>query len=200
MKLFHSPTSPFVRKVVIAAIETGQAADMELSPASPADPDEAFAGANAIHKVPALITDDGVALPESDAICLYLDARSGGKLIPSEGTARWTTIRRQALADGFMEAAVVRRGEDARTEGSRSQADVDKLMNRMLRCLDAMEAEAAEFGDGVDLGVIATACALGYAEFRYADLDWRSGRPNLSKFYDAFSERASMTSTEPPRT
>ncbi len=199
MKLFHSPTSPFVRKVVIAAMETGQADAMETTPADPRGQDAALMAANAISKVPALITDDGVALPESDVICLYLDARAGGgKLLPADGKARWTALRRQALADGFLEAAVDRRGENDRPEGQRSQPEVDRLMARMLRCLDALEAEAADIGDAVDIGAIAIACACGYAEFRYPDLPWRDGRPNLAAFYERFAARPSMQATKPP--
>ncbi len=199
MKLFHSPTSPFVRKVMVAALESGQADAIEVVAANPQALDPALVDVNAISKVPALITDEGVALPESDAICLYLAERSGGDvLLPRSGKARWQVIRQQALADGFMEAAVARRGEDMRPAGERSQPTVDKLMDRMLRCLDALDAEAASFGSSVDLGAISTACACGYAEFRYGDLDWRTGRPALADFYASFAARPSMQATLPP--
>lgn len=199
MTLFHSPTSPFVRKVVIAAIETGQDSDLERTPANPQGDDAALKSANAISKVPAMITDDGVALPESDKCCLYIDERDGsGKLIPKSGAARWRTFRQEALADGFMEAAVGRRGFAMLPDGERSQDLLDKLMDRMLRILDAMEAEAGDL-EGFDLGAISIACACGYADFRYGDLAWREGRPKLAAFYESASKRASMQSTQPPQ-
>ncbi|MGZ0187561.1 MAG: glutathione S-transferase family protein [Alphaproteobacteria bacterium] len=200
MKIYHSPTSPFVRKVMVAAIETGQDGDIEIIPADPQGLDPALVAANAISKVPTMVTDDGVALPESDAICLYLDERSGGgKLLAKSGAARWTAIRRQALADGFMEAAVGRRMEDGRPSGERSQSSVDKLGARMSRILDAMEAEAASMDAGTaDLGAIAVACALGYADFRYQDIAWRDTRPALAAFCQTFTSRPSMQSTAVP--
>ncbi len=38
MKLYYSPTSPYVRKVTVTALETGLDADMERIPADIRDP------------------------------------------------------------------------------------------------------------------------------------------------------------------
>lgn len=196
MKLFHSTRSPFVRKTVVAAYESGQIADVEIVPGDPHGVDRVLLEANALSKIPALITEDGVALPESDLICLYLDERSGGDvLIPKFGPARWRTFRLQALADGFMEAAVDRRSEALRPEGERSDTTLARLMDRMLRCLDALEAETALLGDPQNLGAVATACACSYADFRYPDLDWRTSRPGLAAFFAEYDARPSMEAT-----
>lgn len=197
-RLFHSPMSPFVRKVMAAAIETGQLDDIDVVPGDPHGVDAVLRRANAISKIPALTTEDGVDLPESDVICLYLDERAGaGCLIPTAGAARWRTLRRQALADGFMEAAVHRRSEDARPAGARSQREVDRLMERMLRCLDAMADEAGALEQSRNLGSIAVAVACGYADFRYPDLGWRDSRPTLAGFYEKYARRPSMQATIP---
>lgn len=196
LKLFHSTRSPFVRKVVVAAMESGQYADMEIVAADPHGIDKALRDANAISKIPALITDDGVALPESDLICLYLDERSGGRLIPATGAERWTTLRRQALADGFMEAAVDRRSEALRPDGARSDPELARLMDRMRRCLEVLEAEGGDgFGPDEGLGAVAVAVALSYADFRYPDFGWREGHPRLAAFYAAYDKRPSMQAT-----
>jgi len=196
MKLFHSTRSPFVRKVVVAAIESGQIDDIEIVPGDPHGVDRSLLQANAISKIPALVTDAGVALPESDLICLYLSERApSGGLIPATAPERWTTLRRQALADGFMEAAVVRRNEAMRPAGERSQAEVDRLSARMDRCLDEMEAYAEDLTAPRNLAAIATACACGYADFRYPDQDWRSARPRLTSFFDKYDRRGSMQRT-----
>src|SRR3546814_20234593 len=68
----------------------------------------------------------------------------------------------------------------------------------MARALDAFEAEAARFGDTVDIGTIAVACALGYVDFRYDADGWRSTRPKLAAWYEDFSKRPSIASTAPP--
>ena len=68
----------------------------------------------------------------------------------------------------------------------------------MAAAADALEKEAASFGTGLDIGLIAIACALGYADFRYAADEWRKGRPNLAKWYEGFARRPSMQRTAPP--
>lgn len=195
MKLFHSARSPFVRKVVVAAIESGQADDLEIVTGDPHGVDMDLLQANAISKIPALVTEDGVALPESDLICLYLDARSGGKLVPATGPERWRALRAQALADGFMEAAVDRRSEALRPATERSDAMLARLMDRMFRCLDVLEAEAMALDRPTELAAIATACACAYADFRYPNLEWRESRPRLRSFYKAYEMRPSMQTT-----
>lgn len=198
MQFFSSPSSPFVRKVLVVADETGQLADLDQVRADPRSLDPALVAVNPISKIPALVTEEGVKLAESDMICMYLDERhSGEKMIPASGAARWQALAAEAVADGFMDAAVNRRGEDSRPDGARSQADVDKLMGRMMRCMDMMDAQAADAGDAVNIGTIAMAVACGYADFRYADLDWRSSRPNLAALYDRMMQRPSMQATHP---
>src|SRR3546814_5072552 len=101
MKLRYSPTSPYVRKVNVVAIETGQQDRIERVPTVTADPASGLAKDNPLGKVPVLITDDGVRLYDSPVICEYLDSlHARPKLIPSEGMARWTVLRQQALEIG----------------------------------------------------------------------------------------------------
>ena len=63
--------------------------------------------------------------------------------------------------------------------------------------LDALEGEAATFGDRIDLGTIAFACALGYLDFRFASLGWRDARPNTAAWFEWFHGRDSMVETRP---
>jgi len=178
-------------------MECGQIDDIEIVAGDPHGLDERLRAANALSKIPTLVTEEGVALPESDLICLYLDARSGGLLAPAGGVGRWRTLRLHALADGFMEAAVDRRSEALRPEDERSRAELDKLFARMERSLDALDAETdAAPGARPDIGAIASAVACSYADFRYSDWNWRSGRSKLAAFYAEFAARPSMQATE----
>jgi glutathione S-transferase len=68
---------------------------------------------------------------------------------------------------------------------------------KFRRALDGLEGEAAGFGDSVDIGTIAIACALGYLDFRYADEGWRATRPSLAAWLERFSERPSIARTAP---
>jgi glutathione S-transferase len=52
-----------------------------------------------------------------------------------------------------------------------------------------------QLGAALNLGQIAVACALGYADFRLTRHQWRDGRPKLAKWIEAFNERPSMKAT-----
>ncbi len=69
-------------------------------------------------------------------------------------------------------------------------------MDRMNRCLDALEAEADTLDHPHRLDAIATACACSYADFRYPELDWRANRPTLAALYEGYNARPSMQATQ----
>jgi glutathione S-transferase len=199
MKLRYSPTSPYVRKVLVAAIETGLDKRIELVTTSTSDPASGLIKDNPLGKVPALQLDDGSSLYDSPVICEYLDSLHGGpKLFPASGPQRWTALRRQALADGFMDAALLRRGEFMRAEGEKSPAFLALQRQKMASAADALEKEAASFGASLDIGLISIACALGYADLRHAADEWRKAQPVLAKWYEDFAKRPSMQRTAPP--
>jgi glutathione S-transferase len=196
MKLRFSAASPYVRKVVVSAIETGLDGRIEQLPTDTSDP--ALSGENPLGKVPSLTLDDGTALYDSPVICEYLDSlHTGAKLFPAAGPARWTALRRQALGDGIADAALSRRMEVLRPPTEQSPAWIEKQKQKMTTGFTALEAEADKLGEGVDIGLIAIACALGYADLRFAADDWRQGRPKLARWYERFAERPSMRSTKP---
>ncbi|MGH6953014.1 MAG: glutathione S-transferase N-terminal domain-containing protein, partial [Alphaproteobacteria bacterium] len=98
MKLRYSPTSPYVRKVLAAAIESGLDKGIERVPVNFTDPKSDLPQQNPLGKVPTLVTDEGETLFDSPVICEYLDSKSAGaKLFPREGAARWKALRLQAL-------------------------------------------------------------------------------------------------------
>ncbi|MCC6305320.1 MAG: glutathione S-transferase family protein [Rhodobacteraceae bacterium] len=197
MKLFHTPTSPLVRKVMVVALETGQ--EIETLPAapSPVRRDRTIAAANPSAMVPTAILPDGGALYDSRVITRWLDSRHEGAKMYPEGEALWTVLRREALADGMIGAAVLMRYETTiRPEALRWPDWLDGQREKVTGSLDQLEAEAAGFA-GVDAGLIAIACGLGFLDLRFADLDWRPTRPALAHWFAAFSARPSMEATRP---
>lgn len=198
MKLYYTPTSPFARKVRILAIEVGLDRRIELIKASPWSDDHPLQRRNPLGKVPALVTDEGEVLYDSPVICEYLDSLTPGpKLFPEEGWARWRVLRQQALADGILDAAVLRRMEGQRPEGQRS-SDWDGIQKgAVVRGLDALEQEASAWGDALTIGQVTAACALGYLDFRFHHEDWRDNRPRLRQWYAGICERISMKATAP---
>lgn len=202
MKLYLSRMSPFVRKVVVAAAETGlldriQIAEVTVSPVTA---NAEVNRDNPLGKIPCLVTDDGMALYDSPVICEYLDGlHAGSKLFPAAGPERWTALRRQALADGLLDAAILARYEVAlRPEERRWPEWIQGQKSKVARALDALEAEADRLGDRVDIGTIAIGCALGYLDFRFPEDNWRQGRPRLAAWYARFAERPSMQQSRPP--
>jgi glutathione S-transferase len=199
MKLHYNPASPYVGKVRVLALETGLMGDIELAKVmiTPTGPDANLCSDNPIGKIPTLIRDDGATLYDSRVICEYLDdLHEGVPMFPEKGEARWTAVRRQALADGILDAAVGTRYETVlRPQALRWPDWVDGQMGKVRRSLDVLEGEA--LADTVDIGTISVACALGYMDFRYPDEGWRDARPKLAAWYEKFAARPSMIETRP---
>ncbi len=197
MKLRYAKTSPFVRKVLVFADEVGMADRIELAPTDVWTADTDIARDNPLGKVPALVTREGTFVG-SFACCDYLERRNGApKLIPQEAKPRWRVMQVHGLADGLMEAAVAHVIESLR----RPQEYVypgylERQMAKMLGAIDALEARRGDLAI-VDLGSITTACALGYLDFRFPDLDWRKRAPGLGAWYAEFAKRPSMQKTRP---
>jgi glutathione S-transferase len=134
---------------------------------------------------------------DSRVITRYLDARAAGGLYP-EGDALWPVLAREALADGIIDAALLAVYEGRlRPEELRFSPWVQAQKSKVLRALGALEGEAGRFRDGIDASLVALGCALGYLDFRFADLGWREGRPALADWYAAFAERPEMLATRP---
>ena len=199
MKLLWSSRSPFVRKVMVAAHELGLAERIgtERVVVSAAAPNADVMAVNPLNKIPTLTLDDGSALYDSRVICEYFDTLHGGqKLIPPTAPERWTALRRQALGDGLMDVIVLRLGEQNRPAGQQSEKHRAAFRLKIATTLDRMESEAGDLAGAPTIGHIAIACALGHLDFRFADDAWRSGRPVLARWYDAFAQRPSMQATQ----
>jgi glutathione S-transferase len=196
MKLRFSPASPYVRKVVVSAIETGLDGRIERVTTDTSDPNSGLYAENPLGKVPSLTLDDGGVLFDSPVICEYLDGlHQGPKLFPAAGPARWTALRRQAVGDGICDAALLARYEVLRPQAEQSASWIAKQKDKIARGLDAVEAEAGAFGEGLDIGLIAIACALGYLDLRFAADAWRDTLPALAGWFKHFAERPSMRAT-----
>jgi len=201
MKLLQSTASPFVRKVRVMLIEGGTADQVELvaTATTPVDTPADLIAGNPLGKIPCLITDDGDGLYDSRVICEYLDTTiGGGRMIPADGPARWSALRRQALGDGVMDAGVSARYESFfRPEEKRWDGWYDAQIDKITRAVDAMAREVDVLVATLDIGTIACACALSYLDFRFAELGWRDGHAELDNWHASFAERASMQQTAP---
>lgn len=199
MKLRYSPTSPYVRKVTMTVVECGLEDRVERVVTNAWAPETDLPADNPLGKVPALILADGLTLFDSPVICEYLDdLNQGEKLFPAGGTARWKALRFQALGDGLNDAAVLRRLELMRADGEKSLKWADRQAAAATRTLDALETDAADLAAGFTIGSVAVLSALGYLDLRFAEDEWRSGRPQLAAWFAEASQRRSYRETEPP--
>jgi len=199
MKVYFSPSSPFVRKVLVCASELDIADKIELLPsaAGPVQRDATIIADNPLGQVPTFFTDDGIALYDSRVICEYLDALAGGnRLFPAASLARWQALVYQSVADGILDAALLTRYETAmRPEPLRWADWITGQMSKVSDALAKLESEVGQFGTQVDIGVITIGCALSYLDLRFPDNGWRQRCPGLKTWYDTFSQRPSMLST-----
>jgi len=199
MQLLYSPTSPFVRKVRVVLIETGQDGDVELVPVSttPLAPAPEVAAQHPVKKIPALIRPEGCTLYDSRVICRYLDSRAGSKLYPESHV--WETLTLEATGDAIMEAAVLMVYElRQRPEDKQDHGWLDAQWGKIENALDALNARwMSHLAGPLDAGQISVGCALGYLDFRHGDRGWRHGRDALDDWFAVFAERPSMTATIP---
>lgn len=207
MKLRHSPTSPFVRKVMVAAYELGLEDRIERIPTrvAPTRPNDEVVRDNPLVKIPALATDDGLVIYDSRVICEYLDTLRGtSKLFPAAGRPRWLALRQQALGDGMLDAGILARYEALRPREFQWQEWIDAQMRKVRGALAAleMECESGELAplaaEGTaQIGHIAIGCALDWLDFRYPAEAWRERQRRLAAWHEAFAERRSMRETAP---
>ncbi|HTJ83747.1 MAG TPA: glutathione S-transferase N-terminal domain-containing protein [Polyangiaceae bacterium] len=208
MKLYASPASPFVRKVLVLAHEVGLRDRIEVIPVvlSPIAPSATLTAKNPLGKIPARELDAGEVLVDSRVICEHLDLSHAGRpMIPREPDARRAVLTTQALADGAVDAGILVRYETVlRPEPYRWPEWVAGQCNKVLGALRALDARAPDIRDELDLGQIAAACAVGWLEFRrpldahpQGPIELRREFPALYAFWDRVSARPSFVATVP---
>jgi glutathione S-transferase len=199
MKLHWSPRSPFVRKVMIVAHETGLVDRIECvrSVVASTKPHVELMRENPLSKIPTMVLDDGTVLYDSPVICEYLDAlHDGARLLPPSGPARLAALRRQALGDGFLDFLLLWRNERERAHPS--EPHLQSYAAKHEATLAALDRDAADLERAAfSLGHIAIGCALSYLDFRFAHDDWRTGHPRIAAWHAGFAARPSVRATDP---
>lgn len=202
MKLIGSNTSPYVRKVRVVMAEKRIDYQHVLEDVWAAD--SRIQESNPLGKVPVLILEDGAAVFDSRVIVEFLDTLTPvHRLIPPSGRPRIEVRTWEALADGLLDAAILVRLEHSqRTDIQRNSQWIARQMSKIEASLRAMSEGLADkqwFCDGkYSLADLAVGCALGYLDFRFAQLDWRGPYPNLQRFYAQLADRPSFKLTAPP--
>jgi len=203
MKLIGSIASPYVRKVRVVMAE--KKLDFEFVSEDVWSAQTTIGESNPLGKVPCLVMEGAEALFDSRVIVEYLDTLSPvGKLIPASGRERSEVKTWEALADGLLDAAILARLEatwGGRTEAQRSQAWIDRQLGKIDASLVAMSRGLGDkpYCSGIHLSLadIAVGCAVGYLDFRFPDIQWRTTYPNLVRLHDKLMLRPSFAGTVP---
>ena len=203
MKLIGSTASPYVRKVRVVMAE--KKLDYRFQEENVWSEETAISTANPLGKVPCLVMEGGEAVFDSRVIVEYLDTLSPvGKLIPGTGRERAEVKTWEALADGVLDAGVLARLEATwagRQDGERSQAWMARQLGKVRAGLQAMSQGLGDkpFCSGIHLSLsdIAVGCALGWLEFRFPEVPWRTEHPNLARLMDKLMQRPSFADTRP---
>ena len=189
MKLRHSPISPFVRKVKLAAHVLGFAHELELVETKTMADNDPILTVNPLGKIPAL-EYEGVTLYDSRVIVEYFDAKAGGgKIIPASGTSRFETLTRAALMEGILDAAILIVYEGRMRPPEKF---VDSFVNyqraKIQRSLNKIALLPLKYQNGAtpDVAEITLACVLDYLDFRQI-LNWRDHAADLEPWLESFA-------------
>lgn len=198
MALLHwSPRSPYVRKAMVAIREKGLEGRVEIvrTAADPMIPHQGLMALNPLSKIPTLELEDGRVLFDSHVICRWADATgSGGPRLFPDGAAALEVERDEALAAGLLDVALLWLVEARmRPEPERSPRMLAVYRTKLHRVADWLEAHVPALqARPFDIGHLGIGVALSYLDFRFADEDWRGGRPALARWHADFAARPSV--------
>lgn len=204
MKLYYSHISPFTRKVLATAIIAGLYDKIEiidLMASGTFQPTDEFKKANPLAKIPTLVLANGEAIIDSPVICEYLDAKSvKGSIYPANEEAYFLQKKFEALADGCMDAAVLRRYESLRPAAQQSAEHDEKQKEKMALSFAYFESMVSKLGTTeFFIGEISIVSMIGYVDYRFASENWLAQAPNLKKWYDQVRVLPLFTQTEPKK-
>ena len=200
MRMYWSSRSPYCRKVMVVAHELNVAdrLHVERVVVGSAIPNEEVMAHNPLNKIPTIILEDGTTYSDSPVISELLDLWYGeGSLFPKEPADRIAALRWQALGDGFMDLLIQRLAEVMRPAELRSQKHLASYEKKIAAVLGRLELEVAALERAAfSIGHISIGCALGHLAFRFPDIKWMDGHPQLARWYSAFAARPSAKATE----
>ena len=200
MKLYITPGSPYARMVRIVILEKKLEHRVEIIPAQTRHADSSYYRINPSGRVPYLIRDDGVGLEESSLICAWLDHLDGNPLFDlPPGEAGWEARRLEALALSMTDGLAVWIRELVRPLAERSPTLLEHENQRCRRMAALWESmiEHPLMNGPLNLAQITLACGLSL-EARNLDMQWRTGQPQLSAWFDRISTHPSLAATTPP--
>lgn len=196
-RLFYSSASPYARKARVLVEESGLGNLFQMVAIAPFERPKELLAHNPLSKIPTLVCEDSLVIYDSPVIIEFIDGLSAQPILPAGGRRRWEALRRQALADGIMDAGVSMLLEGRRPASEQSPQWIERQGQTIWRSLAAVEQEITHLDDAAGLAQIAFGCALGWLDFRLPTLAWQKACPHLADWNKAFQQRPSMMNTRP---
>lgn len=209
MKLFHVNWSPFVRKVMIAAIERDIENQIELIEANIGFADRTLkivesdlTNYNPSGRVPTLITDSGESIYDSTVIVHYLDTIGEAlPIIPINNQDKIRALKLDALVQEVIDSLRLTSHENRRKKNERLPDYLEALDSKIKRGLIILEEEVLSFSsvtpNPLDLGVISVATLIGTIK-RNSQSKYNIPRKNIDKWFERIELRKSLIETRPP--
>ncbi len=200
-KLILSTTSPYARRVRIAAIENK--IDFEVAVDVPWSEDTGVIKLNPIGKVPVWITETDENISDSRVIVEYLEIKNGYKFSSADPIQYIEIKRIESLAEGVMDASLCLFAErKKRPKELQHQWWVDRQFGKVHRGLtklqDTLGSNDFLFKNRLTVADFALVSALGYVQLRFSDdFSLQEKYPRLFKYYENLMNRESIKSTVP---
>jgi glutathione S-transferase len=199
MKLFGSPTSPYVRKARVLIEEKNLPVEFVVE--DPWTQDSPIIAKNPLSKIPVLEIAANDYIFESVLVVHFLDHVDGRSFTPRDPVGYWEAQRWQALGNGIIDAVIARVLETRRPAELQWQDKLAREEGRVQRAIALAENnfKGGEFlvGNRFSLADLILGVALQYVDFRYAH-DWRGASPKLKAWHAAIAARPSFVKTQPP--
>jgi glutathione S-transferase len=204
MRMYWSARSPFARYVMLAAHEIGIADQIETIPThvTGAEPVPEIEPYNPVGRIPVMVLPNGQVIHDSRVIVEYLDTAYGGnKLLPQDLERRIDALTRASIGQAMIERGVRWIGDRFRPKEQQNPKMQAFVAHTLRTSLDHLEKTAPEWADlPFDIGHLAIGNILSYLDFRFDELAWREGRPQLAKWFEPISQRPSFVATAPQDT
>lgn len=154
--------------------------------------------ANPLGQIPCLITNDGVALFDSEVIMRYLDTELGDRLMFGALSGNWVLECQYSLVKGLIDSAVKLRQEQMRQEeGVRSAFWTSRFEQALLRGLMQIELQTVITQTTIQAPQLALICLLDYVDFRHSELDWRKVAPATALWFGEIRDLPAFIQTRP---
>jgi glutathione S-transferase len=200
MKIYLNKTSPYARLVMIVAHEKRLADNIDLIWVDPWASGAELLAVNPLSRVPVLVTDSGVSVTESTAICDLLDQFGGEpRLLPAELIERTVVLHKYGLGRGLIDCSFGVTIE--RRFGSKANPLVlaERWLTSTARAVDAIAADSYVIGPDqqLDLGDLAIAVGLSYTRFRLPEISFGKAAGSLIAWCARLEQRPSFVLTAP---